>query len=258
MARTTMGSALAGTLVLAATALFAGCATGAAGGSSADTPDAGASDATAASDAVGAWGDPDGMTTGWVIEPSLNLAADGTLTGSDSCNRLHGSWSDDAGTIRFHDVVSPGMVCGPDGFDTWLSGLASGTVDGDVLSILDAEGTEIGMLDRASDVDPGTVPSSDAEAFFGTWGTADTEGQPSLVVASDGTYDGSDGCNLFNGLWWIEGDTLVFGPHFSTDRGCRPDVDDWLNQHATATVDSATITFFDRSGVEIGTLTRSG
>jgi heat shock protein HslJ len=197
------------------------------------------------------------MTTGWVIEPSLNLAADGTLTGSDSCNRLHGSWSEDAGTIRFHDVASPGLVCGPDGFDTWLSGLASATIDNDVLTIADASGTEIGTLDRASDIDPTTVPSRDAEGFFGTWGIADTEGEPSIVISDDGTYNGSDSCHRFEGLWWIDGDTLVFGFHGSDDRGCHPDTDDWLAQHATATVDGDAITFFDRSGTEIGALTRS-
>ncbi|RXZ73222.1 META domain-containing protein [Agromyces albus] len=249
-ARTATRSALIGALVLAATALLAGCAGATAGGAP----------VAEASDAVGAWGNPTGMTTGWVIEPSLNLAADGTLTGSDSCNRLHGSWSDDDGTIAFHDVVSPGMVCSPESpesFDTWLSGLASGTVDGDVLTILDVDGTEIGTLDRASDVDPATVPSGDAEAFFGTWGTADTEGEPSIVISADGTYNGSDGCNFFNGLWWIEADTLDFGFHSLTERGCLPGIDDWLNQHATATVDGDTITFFDRAGSEIGTLTRS-
>lgn len=258
VARTATRSALIGALVLAATALFAGCAGATAGGA----PVAATTAATtaAASDAVGAWGNPTGMTTGWVIEPSLNLAADGTLTGSDSCNRLHGSWSEDDGTITFHDVVSPGMVCGaedPESFDTWLSGLASATVDGNVLTVLDAGGTEIGTLDRASDIDPTTVPSGDAEAFFGTWGVADTEREPSIVIAADGTYGGSDGCNFFDGLWWIEGDTLDFGFRLSTDRGCLPDTDDWLNHHATATVDGDTITVFDGSGAEIGTLTRS-
>lgn len=248
-----MGSALAGTLVLAATALLAGCASASAGGSPADTP------STGASDAVGAWGNPYGMTTGWVIEPSLNLAADGTLTGSDSCNRLHGSWSDAGGTITFHGVVSEGMVCSADQpayFDTWLSGLASASIDDDVLTIIDAGGTEIGTLGRASDVDPTTVPSRDAEAFFGTWGTPDTEGEPSIVITADGTDRGSDGCNDFEGLWWIDGDTLVFGFYSSGDRGCLPDTDDWLGQRDTATVDGDTITFFDRSGSEIGTLTR--
>lgn len=253
-----MGSASAGMLVVVSALLLAGCAGAAAGGPSAITPTAGASDAAGDSDAVGAWGNPTGMTTGWVIEPSLNLAADGTLTGSDSCNRLHGSWSEDDGTITFHDVVSPGLVCGPDGFDTWLSGLASATIDGDLLTVLDAGGNELGTLDRASDIDPATVPSRDAEAFFGSWGAAGIEGEPSIVIAADGTYDGSDGCNFFHGLWWIEGDTLLFGFHSSTDRGCPPDVDDWLSRHATATVDGDTITFSDREDAEIGTLTRSG
>ena len=254
MARTATRSALIGAVVLAVTALLTGCA----GASAGDSPVAATTGE--ASVAIGAWGNPTGMTTGWVIEPSLNLAADGTLTGSDSCNRLHGSWSDDDGTITFHDVVSPGMVCGaedPESFDTWLSGLASGAVDGDVLTILDAGGTEIGTLDRASDVDPTTVPSGDADAFFGIWGTADTEGEPSIGIAADGTISGSDGCNFFDGLWWIEGDTLVFGFHSSTERGCLPDIDTWLSQRATATVEGDTITFFDRSGAEIGTLTGS-
>jgi heat shock protein HslJ len=152
------------------------------------------------------------------------------------------------------------MVCSaeyPESFDTWLSGLASANLDDDTLTIRDADGTEIGTLDRAHEVDPMMVPSRDAEAFFGTWGIADTEGEPSIVISADGTYNGSNSCNRFEGLWWIDGDTLVFGFHSSDDRGCLPDTDVWLAEHATATVDGDTITFFDRSGSQIGTLTRS-
>lgn len=94
-----------------------------------------------AQSAEGTWGsDASG-------EPQLVLAADGSLSGTDGCNRLVGSWKEADGTVDFGEVASTMMAC--EGVDTWLSGLSTGTVDGNVLRIEDGAGTEIGTLERA-------------------------------------------------------------------------------------------------------------
>lgn len=123
---------LIGTLLVAAAFTLVGCATNAgSGGSTAEI-----------SGAVGHWGD-----TATQTEPSLVLAEDGILSGTDGCNRLRGSWSADGETIVFQQVASTRIAC-PD-VDTWLSGLATATIDDQTLTILDASGAEIGTLTRS-------------------------------------------------------------------------------------------------------------
>ena len=96
-------------------------------------------------DPVGTWGDPsvDG-------EPYLSLAGDGSLTGTDGCNRLSGSWSVDEGEqVLFENVASTRMFC--EGVDDWLSGLSAATIAGTTMTVLGQDGSEIGQLERSSE-----------------------------------------------------------------------------------------------------------
>lgn len=96
-------------------------------------------------DPVGTWGDPSVEA-----EPYLSLAEDGSLTGSDGCNRLSGSWSvDEADQVLFEDVASTRMFC--EGVDDWLSGLAAADIAGTTMTVLGQDGSEIGQLERSSD-----------------------------------------------------------------------------------------------------------
>ncbi|WP_244284201.1 META domain-containing protein [Agromyces badenianii] len=128
MSRTMQRLALSATVLLTASALTA-CA-GNPGGSAEPA------------DPVGTWGDA--VAAG---EPSLALAGDGKLTGTDGCNRLMGTWTAEDDAIAFTDVASTRMAC--EGVDTWLSNLATGTIAGETLTVLDADGAEIGTLPRA-------------------------------------------------------------------------------------------------------------
>ena len=128
MSRTLQRLALSGTILLAATLLSA-CA-GNPGTEPAETVDP-----------VGTWGD-----VAATDEPSLVLGDDGSLTGTDGCNRLVGTWTAEADTVTFVDVASTRMAC--EGVDTWLSALATGTIAGDTLTVLDESGDEIGTLAR--------------------------------------------------------------------------------------------------------------
>ncbi len=91
-----------------------------------------------AATAEGTWGTDDG--------PQLTLSEDGALSGTDGCNQLMGSWEADGATVDFGEVASTLMAC--EGVDTWLNGLATGTVEGDTLHVLSTDGTEIGSLER--------------------------------------------------------------------------------------------------------------
>lgn len=87
----------------------------------------------------------------------------------------------------------------------------------------------------------------------GTWGTVETTGVPFLTFTDDGQFTGSDGCNTLNGGWELNGTTIDFENVATTLMACQG-VDTWLSELNTATIDGATMTVFNESGSEIGTL----
>lgn len=90
---------------------------------------------------VGTWGEEaDG-------QPQLVLAEDGTLSGTDGCNRLMGTWEADGDTVTFGETASTRMYC--EGVDDWLLGLSSATISGSTMTVLDADGATIGKLEKS-------------------------------------------------------------------------------------------------------------
>lgn len=98
--------------------------------------------------------------------------------------------------------------------------------------------------------------SSSSSSPVGVWGEVDVQGQPSLEFMEDGSYSGSDGCNRLMGGWTsLDDGTINLEPMASTRMACEG-VDDWLNQASSAEVQGSTLTIFDSSNAEIGTLAR--
>lgn len=95
-------------------------------------------------DVNGNWGATGKQTRG---EPALSLSEDGKAHGNDGCNTMNGSFTVEQGTVTFAPFATTMMAC--DGVDQWLSTAASATVSGDTMTFLDADGKEIGTLDRA-------------------------------------------------------------------------------------------------------------
>jgi heat shock protein HslJ len=93
----------------------------------------------AAMSAAGTWAADDAAVY-------LTLAAEGTVTGSDGCNTLTGSWTEADSVVTFGSLASTGKAC--DGVDTWLAEANSFSVDGSTASVIDAAGAEIGTLTR--------------------------------------------------------------------------------------------------------------
>lgn len=89
---------------------------------------------------VGVWGD-----TSDSKQPSLDLTSDGSVTGTDGCNRLMGSWKEDGKTISFGGFASTRMACA--GVDTWLSQAATAKIQEDgKLAVFGQGGEVIGTL----------------------------------------------------------------------------------------------------------------
>jgi len=96
--------------------------------------------APAAAPPAGTWG------SSAAGEPQLVLQANGSLSGTDGCNRLNGTWSKKGKTVTFGEVASTRMAC--PGVDTWLINLSAATIAGTTMHVLNDTGTEIGTLSR--------------------------------------------------------------------------------------------------------------
>lgn len=98
----------------------------------------------------------------------------------------------------------------------------------------------------------GSSPSTSVHATVGSWGS-EKQGEPSLTIAEDGAFNGTDGCNSLSGHGLFEGATFAFGNFISTMMAC-PGVDTWLSKASTATADGDKLVVKDSSGARIGTL----
>ncbi|MEZ0447829.1 META domain-containing protein [Cellulomonas sp. ICMP 17802] len=90
-------------------------------------------------DVAGIWGiqDTEGVS-------SLDLAEDGTASGTDGCNRIVGTWEQDGDQVAFSPWAITRMAC--QSVDTWLSESVKATVQGGNLVFSDEFGIEIGTL----------------------------------------------------------------------------------------------------------------
>jgi heat shock protein HslJ len=102
------------------------------------TPQAGSAGADAVS-IIGTWGDENAAY--------LTFLDDGSLQGSDGCNGIGGTYTESGDTITVTQGFSTLMAC--PGVDTWLRDIATASIDGTTLVVLDSKGSEIGTLTRA-------------------------------------------------------------------------------------------------------------
>jgi len=79
-------------------------------------------------------------------QPHITFADDGSVSGSDGCNELAGSWTLTDDTIATDSLATTLKAC--EGVDTWLSGFATAVIDGDRLVVSGIDGGKIGELRR--------------------------------------------------------------------------------------------------------------
>lgn len=96
--------------------------------------------ASATIDPVGKWTSPEAGN------PFLELTDDGNVTGSDGCNRISTTWKLDGTSVAFEPFASTQKACA--GVDSWLAKAASATIDGDVMTVKDGQGSVIGGLEK--------------------------------------------------------------------------------------------------------------
>lgn len=79
-------------------------------------------------------------------EPAMTFTADGKAFGTDGCNIINGSWTEEKGKVTFGPLASTMMFC--EGVDTWLSGASTAVVEGDKITFNDEDGKKIGSLKK--------------------------------------------------------------------------------------------------------------
>lgn len=106
---------------------------------------AGATPATA-DDLAGRWV-PVGFTG--YTDPHALFDADGTWTGSDGCNGNAGRWAvDPTGALLTTGGMSTLMACEGEPVPSWVTEARVVVLDDGRLRLLDADGTELGLLER--------------------------------------------------------------------------------------------------------------
>ena len=100
---------------------------------------------------MGRWIPAGGAGHAALRPPFVELAADGTYTGSDGANGTHGRWScgpDGALEVTLGPstrMAGPDMVPVP----TWFANATRSRFEGQVLVLLDVDGAETGRLERS-------------------------------------------------------------------------------------------------------------
>lgn len=87
----------------------------------------------------------------------------------------------------------------------------------------------------------------------GMWGNAG-EGKPFLNVADDGSFEGSDGCNGFAGVWSQDAEGVIVFTDVVADTKPCDGVDTWLAQGRQAFVLNDYLYIQDAAGSTIGGL----
>ncbi|MBC6496514.1 hypothetical protein BEP68_16950 [Microbacterium sp. 4-7] len=137
-ARTLVGLAILGAFAV----MGAACATGGPSSAPTSSADPNGEDSAVVEKLVGLWGED---ASG---QPHLEFTADGEVHGSDGCNGITTTYSVNGDHVDLARFASTLKAC--PGVDGWMRGVRAVEIDGDVLVIKDASGTELGTLPRAS------------------------------------------------------------------------------------------------------------
>lgn len=108
-------------------------------------------------DLIGNWEASEiaGTPAAGAVIPSLSFGTSGEVAGNGGCNGYGGTYTSEGNTLKIEGVVSTMMACEDQTLmtqeTTFLSSLqsaASYTIEGDTLTLLDADGTALVSLTR--------------------------------------------------------------------------------------------------------------
>jgi heat shock protein HslJ len=201
---------------------------------------------------------------------TITLAFDEeTLSGSAGCNRYFGGYTLDENRIAIGGIGSTEMYCGEAGvmeqeqlYLSLLGEVASARMDGDTLTLFDADGVPGLIFERVQEKDPLATALPGTAWELGTIGSQD--GTASSVLSGTTislTFDaetlrGSAGCNRYFGSYEATGDQIAISGIGSTkmhcgDAGVMEQEQQYLaalGEISSFKFGSETLTFFDEEG----------
>jgi heat shock protein HslJ len=229
----------------------------------------------------------------------LRLADDG-LTVFSGCQVLFGEWTADPSGLFLADVNGVSSAGGPGcaasdrpELPAWLARASGFRTEGSVPVLQDDAGAEVARLRPGArptagpDLDPSqvvpptvtdearrrlappaalpaTLTPPARESLAGRWvpaaGPAGGPRPAHVVLAADGTWQGSDGCNGTGGRWATgPGGVLLATGGVSTLIGCdNVPVGTWLVSARRVGLDGEVLVLLDAAGTETGRLRRDG
>ena len=123
------------------------------------------------------------------------------------------------------------------------------------LAAMVAIGIAVSACASTSPDDSSAGADTSADAVVGTWGDT-AKSKPHLILASDGTVTGTDGCNGISTTFAVDGNSIELEQFASTRMACLG-VDPWLSAIHTAVVDGDEMVVSNAKGERIGTLART-
>jgi heat shock protein HslJ len=156
---------------------------------------------------------------------------DGKVAGSAGCNHYFGSYTVDGAKMTVGALGSTEMYCTDPGVmeqeSTYLGllgSVASFAIEGEELTLLDANGTKVLMFAKA--VPPEPKPLVGTNWTLESLHTGDAVSsviagsEITAVFGDDGKVAGSAGCNRYFASYNLSGSSLTFGPAGSTKMSC--------------------------------------
>lgn len=189
---------------------------------------------------------------------TLEFGADGTVSGTDGCNRFNTSYTQDGATLTINQPgISTMMACEEPVMTqaaAYMAALAatSGFMGGDRQLVL-TDGDQLLATFVAGIAEAGgempEAPAAASQLASTSWDLSTLGGNPPLegvsvflAFGADGSLSGSDGCNNFNTSYSEDGSSLtITQPMASTMMACEDAV--MVQANAVTTALGATTTF---------------
>lgn len=157
---------------------------------------------------------------------TLQFAA-GRASGSDSCNRFAGAYTQDKSALSFGQLVSTQMACAAEVMEqaravtTALSTTRSHRISADTLQLLGTDGRILAIYKAQSMQLAGTEWTASG-INNGKGGVASLVAGSSVTLAfgTDGRASGSAGCNRYTASYESAHDTVKFGTAAATRMMC--------------------------------------
>ena len=163
---------------------------------------------------------------------TVTFAPDGNVTGNAGCNHYGGQYSLDGGNLAISSLFSTLMYCETPGvmeqesaYLTLLANVTSFRVEGDRLTLTDADGTDLLFFVQAPEVPPAPLVGTEwmLESYSSSNESVSSVIAGTTVTATfspEGRVTGNAGCNSYGADYQIDGGEMTLSPPISTKMYC--------------------------------------